>query len=208
MTLRARLFALFPTFWLLLLGVAMYRLVVSPGLLVVALLIAIAYLLPVICFRLHQWVWPLREGLSRIDAPGYSPWWGSHQFQVMYNAFPAMESALRLLPGVYSAWLRLWGSRIGRRVYWTPRVEIADRSLLEIGNDVVFGHLTACYAHLIKPRHGGMVLYVRRIQIGQRAFLGAGSRLSPGARIAEGAVLEVLTDVRVGRRIVKVDQAC
>jgi hypothetical protein len=205
MTLRARLFALFPACWLLLLCAVFLRMLIAPSFLWGALLFAVMYLLPVFCFRLHHWLWPLREGLTRIDAPGYSPWWGSHQFQMMYGAFPALESALRLLPGVYSAWLRLWGSRIGRRVHWTPRVEIADRSLLEVGDDVVFGHLTACYAHLIKPRHAGMVLYVRRIRIGARAFLGAGSRLGPGARIAEGAVLDVLTDVGVGQRVAKVE---
>jgi hypothetical protein len=204
MTFRARMFALFPACWMLLLCVVLLWLLVAPGAGQFAILIGVLYLLPVLCFRLHQWLWPVQEGLTRIDAPGYSPWWGSHQFQMMYGAFPALESALRLLPGVYSAWLRLWGSRVGRRVHWTPRVEIADRSLLDVGDDVVFGHLTACYAHLIKPRHGGMVLYVRRIRIGARAFLGAGSRLGPGARIAEGTVLDVLTDVGVGQRVTKV----
>jgi hypothetical protein len=30
-------------------------------------------------YRLHQALWPLLEGPSRIDAAGYSPWWGGHQ---------------------------------------------------------------------------------------------------------------------------------
>jgi hypothetical protein len=201
MTWRARIFALFPACWLASLLACVYALAAAPGWRTALAPLFVAYLLPVLCFRLHGLAWPLREGRSRIDAPGYSPWWGSHQFQVMYNAFPALESALRLVPGLYSAWLRLWGSRVGRRVHWTPRVEIADRSLLEIGDDVVFGHLTACYAHLIKPRRDGLLLYVRRIRIGSRVFLGAGSRLGPGASIADGTVLEILTDVGVGRRL-------
>lgn len=201
MTWRARLFGLFPALWLaLLLGCAFWLLRTGSAVAALALL-CVVYLLPVLCFRVHETLWPLREGRSRIDAPGYSPWWGGHQFQLMYNAFPALESALRLLPGVYSAWLRLWGSRIGRRVYWTPRVEIADRSLLEVGDGVVFGHLTACYAHLIKPHRGGLVLYVRRIRVGEGAFLSAGSRLGPGVRIAAGSVLPLLSDVGVGRRV-------
>ncbi|MCQ4167659.1 acyltransferase [Tahibacter harae] len=201
MTWRARLFGLFPALWLaLLLGCGFWLLRTASTAAALALLF-VAYLLPVLCFRLHEAVWPLREGRSRIDAPGYSPWWGGHQFQLMYNAFPALEAALRLLPGAYSAWLRLWGSRIGRRVYWTPRVEIADRSLLDVGDGAVFGHLTACYAHLIKPHRGGLVLYVRRIHIGHGAFLSAGSRLGPGVRIADGTVLPLLSDVGVGRRV-------
>lgn len=201
MTWRARLFGLFPALWLvLLLGCAFWLLRTASVAAALALLF-VAYLLPVLCFRMHEALWPLREGRSRIDAPGYSPWWGGHQFQLMYNAFPALESALRLLPGVYSAWLRLWGSHVGRRVYWTPRVEVADRSLLDIGDGVVFGHLTACYAHLIKPHRGGLVLYVRRIRIGDGAFLSAGSRLGPGVRIAAGTVVPLLSDVGVGRRV-------
>jgi hypothetical protein len=200
MTVRARLFALFPLLWLAATLGAATLFAAWPGGRSLLLLFAIVYLLPVPCFRLHNWCWPVREGRSRLDAPGYSPWWGSHQFQVMYNAFPALEAALRLIPGLYSAWLRLWGSRIGRRVHWTPRVEISDRGLLEVGDDVVFGHLTACYAHLIK-RRSGLMLYVRRIRIGNRVLLGAGSRLGPGARVADDVVLDVLTDVSVGRRV-------
>jgi hypothetical protein len=157
----------------------------------------------VAAFRLHEALWPLAEGPSRIDVPAYSPWWGAHQLQVMYGAFPALEAALRLVPGLYSAWLRLWGSRIGRGVHWTPLVEITDRSLLEAGDGVVFGHRVACYAHLIKRREAGLILYVRRIRIGSGVLLGAGSRLGPGARIDAGTVLPLLTDVGVGRRIRK-----
>ena len=203
MTLRARLFALFPALWLLLIVLLAYWLIVAPQPALVALLLAVIYLLPVFAFRLHNWAWPLREGVSRIDAPGYSPWWGSHQFQVMYTAVPMLEAALRIVPGLYSAWLRLWGSRVGRRVYWTPRVDISDRSLLDIGDGVVIGHLTAFYAHLIKPRGGGMILYVRGIRIGHGVFISAGSRLGPGARIADGAFLNILTDVGVGKRIAR-----
>ncbi len=138
------------------------------------------YAVPVAAYRVHEWLWPLAEGPSRIDAPGYSPWWGGHQCQVMYSAFPALEAALRLVPGLYSAWLRLWGGRVGRGVYWTPLVEITDRALIEVGDGVVFGHRVACYAHLVKPRSDGLVLYVRRIRIGDGVLLGAGSRLGPG----------------------------
>lgn len=205
MTLRARFFSLFPALWMATVLACVLLLLMLPGLPSLLLLICMTYLLPVACFRVHDAVWPLEEGRSRIDAPGYSPWWGGHQFQVMYSAFPALEAALRLVPGLYSAWLRLWGSRIGRGVYWTPRVEITDRSLLDIGDGVVFGHRVACYAHLIKRRGDALVLYVRRIRIGAGVLLGAGSRLGPGARIDDGVDVPLLTDVGVGRRVRKAD---
>ncbi len=201
MTLRARLFGLFPALWMLAVLACVVLLVMLPSLSGLLLLGFMVYLLPVLCFRVHEAVWPLAEGRSRIDAPGYSPWWGGHQFQVMYSAFPALEAALRLVPGLYSAWLRLWGSRVGRGVYWTPLVEITDRSLLEIGDGAVFGHRVACYGHLIKRRGDGMVLYVRRIRVGAGVLLGAGSRLGPGAHIDDGVDLPLLTDVGVGRRV-------
>jgi hypothetical protein len=205
MTLRARLCGLFPALWMLAVLASALLLVMLPGVATLLLVGFMVYLLPVLCFRVHDAVWPLVEGRSRIDAPGYSPWWGGHQFQVMYSAFPALEAALRLVPGLYSAWLRLWGSRVGRAVYWTPLVEITDRSLLDVGDGVVFGHRVACYGHLIKRRRDGLVLYVRRIRIGAGAMLGAGSRLGPGAHLDDGVDLPLLTDVGVGRRVRKAD---
>ncbi|MGB5473124.1 MAG: acyl transferase [Gammaproteobacteria bacterium] len=202
MTMRARLFALIPATWLSLVLLAFAFWIHAPGSALRALLwLVIVYLLPVACFRLHQLAWPMVEGKTRLDAPGYVPWWGAHQLQLMYTAFPALEAALRLFPGVYSAWLRLWGSHIGRGVYWTPCVEISDRSLLEVGDGVIFGHRSACYAHVVQRRGEGLVLYLRRIRIGQGVQLGAGSRLGPGASIAAGVVLPALTDVGVGRRV-------
>ena len=203
MTLRARLFACFPLFWLAGSGACVLYLASTPGLCSVLLLLGVLYLLPVAAYRLHEALWPLVEGPSRIDTPDYAPWWGGHQCQVMYSALPALEATLRLVPGLYSAWLRLWGSRVGCGVYWTPLVEISDRGLLEVGNGVVFGHHVACYAHLIKRREAGLVLYVRRIRIGDGVFLGAGARLGPGVFIESGVVLPIRTDVGVGRRIRK-----
>ena len=199
MTLRARALAYFPAAWMATVALALCLLALAPVAGAVLLVIAL-YGLPVACFRLHDACWPLTEGRSRLDSPGYSPWWGAHQFQVVYSAFPALEAALRLIPGLYSAWLRLWGSRIGRRVHWTPRIDISDRSLLEVGDDVVFGHLVACYSHLVTRRENGTLLYVRRIRIGDRVLLGAGCRLGPGARVASDTALPARTDIVLGRR--------
>lgn len=201
MTRRARFFALFPAAWTVLVLLALAWVAVQPGGPAVAALIFVVYLLPVACFRLHQAAWPIVEGRSWLDAPEYSPWWGSHQFQVVYSAFPALEALLRLLPGVYSAWLRLWGSRVGRRVHWTPRIEILDRSLIEVGDDVVFGHRFACSAHVITRRGGRLLLYVRRVSIGSRVLLGFACRLAPGVHIDDDVALAARTDVFLGRRI-------
>jgi acetyltransferase-like isoleucine patch superfamily enzyme len=167
----------------------------SPSLIAVLVLVAAVYALPVVTFRtLDRWR-PLREGRSRLDAPVYSPWWASHQCQALFIAVPQLEGVLQLVPGCFSLWLRLWGSRVGRAVYWTPRVEIADRSLLEVGDRVVVGHKVEIYAHSIRPTRAGLVLHVRRIVIGRDVFVGAGTRIGPGVRIADGVHVPLLSDL-------------
>ncbi|WP_051319189.1 acyltransferase [Chitinimonas koreensis] len=196
MTLRSRLFSLFPAAFLLaalaLAGWLLYR----PGPLPAAALLIHLYLLPMACYRLHGALWPIREGLSRLDLPdSYVPWWGGHMCQLPYDSFPQLEAALRLLPGVYSLWLRGWGARIGRGVYWTPLVEITDRAMLEIGDYAVIGHKAVLCAHLVSRKDSGALrLYLRRIRIGAGALVGAGSRFGPGASAAPGEQLPALTD--------------
>lgn len=154
-----------------------------------ALSLFFLYGLPVLAYRLHGWVYPLTPGISYLQGPNYSPWWGSHQFQVIYIAFPALETVLRLVPGLFSAWLRLWGSQIGKQVYWTPSLEIADRGLLSIGDGVVFGQQVGLYSHIVKPRRDNLMLYLNPITIGDHSFIGAGSYIGPGVTIAPGSFL-------------------
>jgi hypothetical protein len=162
-------------------------------------LVVILYLVPPLTFRLHRIFFPIRKSLSNLSDRKYSPWWGAHQIQLVYIAIPQLEAALRLAPGLYSAWLRLWGSKIGRRVYWTPNVEITDRHLLDIGDQVVCGHKCKFLGHAIKPSGQKMALYTRSIKVGNDVFIGAGSRIGPGAVIADGTFLPVLTDVHINQ---------
>jgi len=167
-------------------------------------LLVILYLVPPLTFQLHRIFFPIKKSLSNLSERKYSPWWGAHQIQVIYTAIPQLEAALRIVPGLYSAWLRLWGSRIGSQVYWTPNVEITDRHLLDIGARVVCGHKCKFLGHAIKPRGPEgreMALYTRTIKIGNDVFIGAGSRIGPGAMIADGIFLPVLTDVHINKVI-------
>jgi len=163
------------------------------------ILAVILYLVPPLTFRLHRAFFPIKKSLSNLSERKYSPWWGAHQIQLIYTAIPQLEATLRIVPGLYSAWLRLWGSRIGRSVYWTPNVEITDRHALDIGARVVCGHKCKFLGHAIKPSGRQMALYTRTITIGSDVFIGAGSRIGPGAVIADGAFLPVLTDVHINQ---------
>lgn len=167
----------------------------APSLVPVAALLAVLYLVPMLAFRLHQLVLPLRPGGSRLDGQSYVPWWGSHQIQLVYIAVPQLEALLRMVPGLYSLWLRGWGSKVGRRVHWTPLVEVTDRSLLAVGDGVVFGHRAVLFGHVIRHGKQGLILYVRPVTIGDGVFIGAGSAIGPGAVIRSGARLDAETRV-------------
>ncbi|MDX2097199.1 MAG: acyl transferase [Leptolyngbyaceae cyanobacterium bins.59] len=201
MTLLSLILSWFPTLVLLLVGSSLFYLCYAPGLLSLGLLFFSLYGFPLLIYQLHNFFFPVKEGMSYLLGKEYSPWWGSHQIQAIYIAFPALETALRLIPGVFSLWLRLWGSKIGQSVYWTPDISISDRNLLEIGDRVVMGYRVGIYTHVIKPRRNNLMLYVKKVKIGSHAFVGAGSRLAPGSVVQEGAYLPILTDIYPNQQI-------
>ncbi|MFN6569394.1 acyl transferase [Dendronalium sp. ChiSLP03b] len=195
MTVLSKILLFFPTLVLLLTGAAIVYLAHSPSIFSILAVLLSIYGLPVLVYRWHQWVYPVREGISYLQGKEYSPWWGSHQIQTIYIAIPALEAVLRLIPGVFSIWLRLWGAKVGRNVYWTPGLEIADRGLIEIGDRVVIGHRVGIYSHVIKPRKQDLMLYVKKVKIGNDVFVGAGSHLGPGVVIADGTFVPAATNL-------------
>jgi acetyltransferase-like isoleucine patch superfamily enzyme len=201
MTLLSTLLGLFPALIIALTIAAFLYLLSHPSLLGIMTVLGCLYGLPLLAYRLHQWYYPVQSGVSYLQGKNYNPWWGSHQLQVIYIAFPILETMLRLIPGAFSQWLRLWGAQVGRDVYWTPGLEIADRGLLEIGDRVVFGHRVGLYAHIIKPRRNNLMLYVKPIKVGSDVFIGAGSRLSAGVVIPDGTYLPAITDVHPNRTV-------
>lgn len=135
--------------------------------------IAMLYLLPPIAARLAH----VREG----KYPMHLGWWWSQQWQTLFNRFPFLDEVLRLLPSVYSLWLRLWGSHIGGLVYWAPRVAIIDRGLIDVGDNVVVGAGVRIGSHYFANGE----LLIARVRIGANAVVGAYSTLAPGAIIKE-----------------------
>lgn len=201
MTIRGRLIRVFPLLLLALGAAALIQFVRQPSLGGFLGLAFVGYLAAPLCFRVHDWFWPLREGREDLADPRqYSAWWASQQFQIVYTMIPQLEMVLRLVPGAYSAWLRLWGSRIGRGVMWTPVVEVMDRSLLDIGDRVLVGHQVAMVAHTVMPKGPRHILHVARIRVGDGAFIGGRSGLGLGARVAPGEFLAFGSHVYLNRR--------
>jgi hypothetical protein len=201
MTPLSKVLALFPSLVMALAATCVGWLVWVPGPLPALALFGTLYVFPLLAFHIHQQLFPLKDGISNLVGEGYSPWWGTHQIQLVYIAFPALEIALRLVPGVFSAWLRLWGSKVGRHVYWTPHLELGDRSMLEVGDGVVWGHRVGISGHIIKPRRGNLMLLCRRVRIGSGVFIGAGALIGPGAVISDGAFLTTGQVVRPGQKV-------
>jgi hypothetical protein len=143
----------------------------------------VLYLVPLIPGRL------LRESLRgsspkiAVGSPEFIRWWACFQCQVLFLRFPALEELLRLVPGVYSWWLRMWGSRVGKLTYWAPQTMILDRGFLEIGDQVVFGAGVRLNPHVMDSD-----LCLAPVKIGDGAMIGGYSLLTAGTEIAAGEV--------------------
>ncbi len=164
-------------------GLALVPFVGWPGR--VAAVLAGLYLLPPVATRSALATLGIREGSIPFGSRDFFVWWLSMQWQVVFCRFPALEEILRMVPGLYSAWLRLWGARIGRLTYWAPGTLILDRSFLSIGDDVVFGAGVRLNAHVIvREESGESNLLLATIKIGERALIGGYSLLTAGTEIA------------------------
>jgi hypothetical protein len=197
MTLLGRLATFFPIAHLSLIVAAIFMAIWHPGIVSFLAVVFAIYLLPPLLFRAYCLKYPARAGRWLISGNQRCDWWIAHQLQMIYAAVPAFEAFLRLIPGLYSAWLRLWGSKVGKRVYWTPLVEIIDRHMLRIGDDVIFGHRIVCTSHVVSRKENGeFVLLLRPVRIGAGTFIGALSRLGPGVKVPAKSAVPYDTEYR------------
>jgi hypothetical protein len=153
----------------------------------ITLVLTVLLILPPLLTRLVHALAPLPPGRISIESGGFLSWWATAQFQIVFNRLPMIEELLRMIPGIYSNWLRLWGSRIGRLTYWSPGTVVLDREYLDLGDDVVFGAGVRLNGHVIlRNRQGRLELAVAPIKIGSGASVGGYSLLTAGTEIAAG----------------------
>jgi len=145
---------------------------------------------------------PLNEGEFALDEPAALAWETARRLQAVYDALPFLEAVLRLLPGIYSVWLRLWGSRVGYGVVWPIQLQIDDRSLLDIGNRVVVGRDVTLSAHKRVVDDGPARMLVKRVEVRDRAVLEPGAQLEAGSHVAKGAVALAGTVLAAGETLV------
>jgi len=145
------------------------------------------YLLPATVVGVAVRVRPLARGAVAPGSAAFLWWWFTAQWQVLFARLPCLEELLRVVPGLYSLWLRIWGARVGSLVYWSPGVSITDRSLVRIGDRVVFGLGVRLNPHVMAPGPDGRQrLYLAPIQIGSDALVGGYSLVLAGCQIAGG----------------------
>lgn len=159
------------------------------------------YLLPLMIQRIVLGIYPLKEGGNYIGLAekSFSPWLFSLRVQQIYLVFPQLERLLFFLPGLYSAWLRAWGSQIGKNVFWTPGTVVNDRSLMEVGDFVIFGHNTYMSSHLLRVKNGKFFVYVRKIKIGSYSFIGAFTKMGPGTKISSGSQVQAMSNFSINQ---------
>jgi hypothetical protein len=158
------------------------------------LLVFTLYLFPPLLYRLISIFIPIKIGRMELG-PLHEPcgWMIAHRIQMIYFIFPFLERILISLPGLYSNWLRLWGSKIGSFVYWAPNVDIQDRTHLTIDEKTfVGGAVISC--HLVIPKGPErFVLNFQPIHIGSHCFISAQCNIGPGSKIQKETHLKIMT---------------
>ncbi len=203
MTIWSKVFSLFPSLHIGIILYSIYISISSPSALSFSFIFLSIYIFPLIIFRILNFFTPIKEGVSDILNDRFSPWWAGHQIQMLFISIPSLEAILRIIPGLFSLWLRCWGSKVGKRVYWTPGSVHYDRNLLRIGNGVIFGERSTTVCHVITPKDGKGLLRIKFVEIEDYAFIGAGCVLSPGVIVESGVMIKAGTDVYPMRRVTK-----
>ena len=145
------------------------------------------YLLPVLLTRLVLFVHPIRRTRIPMYSADHCVWWFTFCTQLVFLRFPFLEEALRTVPALYSLWLRLWGSKIGKLVYWTPGTIVLDRPFLRVGDHVAFGLGTKLCPHM----HVDDELLLSPVVIEDNAVTGAYSLIGPGTVLKAGEKTKV-----------------
>ena len=117
--------------------------------------IAVLYVVPAMVARLVIIFAPIPEGRIQVGTRAFFTWWALANLQMLFCRLPMLEEFLRMVPGLYSLWLRLWGAKIGRLTYWGAGLRILDRSFLRIGDDVIFGAAVRLNPHVLARNDQG-----------------------------------------------------
>ncbi|MGZ3787759.1 MAG: acyl transferase [Bacteriovorax sp.] len=194
---------LIPTMLVMLIIGVLIRLSIEQNLTWSLILLMVIYLLPPLLWRAISPFIPTTMGSSYLGShtESVNGWFVSYQIQQLYNALPILESILKIIPGVYSAWLRLWGAKIGEKINWTWQSKVIDRPFVHIGDRSVIGNEAYLFAHTIKKKEDRYLLYLKEISIGSDVVLALQNKVGPGAVIADRAFIKARVAVLPNTKI-------
>ena len=165
------------------------------------------YLVPPLLARIIIFAFGKPTGIVSVSSKTHTLWWVLFQLQLIFNRFPFLEEALRVIPGVYALWLNLWGAKVNMFSFWGPGVTVMDRYHLVIGKGVILGTGCLLSAHvLVKKPDGELFLIIDKLTIDADALIGVHSTLSPGCHIhssqgvAAQKMLKPYTEIRDGKK--------
>ena len=164
----------------------------------IAVFLGVLYLLPPVLNQILFLIFGEPSGCFSINSKPALIWYASSQLQIIFLRLPVLEEVLRMIPRGYSLWLRLWGAKIGKIVFWSPQVKIMDRPLLDIGDCAVVGFGATIASHFVKVENKKIELLVERPKVGAYAILGGLSGLSPGAEVGPGEMLPATLNLAPG----------
>ena len=148
------------------------------------------YLLPALVVRAVMAIGGRPQGLLHQDSGGFKRWWFAFQCQTVFNRLPWLEELLRLVPGLYALWIRMWGGRVSPRCYIAPGATLLDRWAVEVQTGAVLGYGCLLVAHLgTRGVDGRGMLLVAAPCVQQDAIVGGLAKLGPGATLLAGQVL-------------------
>jgi acetyltransferase-like isoleucine patch superfamily enzyme len=152
------------------------------------------YIIPLGTWRLINFLYPLKEGSTEYLAEKtFSPWLSGYRIQEIYLKLPFLERIIHFVPFLYNSWLRAWGSKVGKRVLIPPTVKIIDRASLRIGNNVYMGDEVYFSSHFIIQRNGRIFCYHKSVTIEDNCFIGAFTKLGPGATVKSGSTVKAFS---------------
>lgn len=152
-----------------------------------ALMLAWIYLLPPLVSRLSLALWGRPGGRVHADSRDYRVWWFLTQWQMVFNRLPALEELLRLVPGLYAAWIWLWGGSLSPFSFVGPGLIVTDRYLLDVRRGAVLGMKSALIGHTaVREEDGRFVVILAAPVVERDAMLSGGAAIGPGAVLRAG----------------------
>lgn len=145
-------------------------------------------LLPPLLCQTTAWLWPATGEMPASSASARL-WWWQQQLQAPFNRLTFIEEIFRLVPGLYQAWLALWGGRAHPFCFFAAGSVVTDRQSVAVGRGAVIGGGAILGGHAVLRRDGRWIIAVGTVRIGPAAVVGARCVLGPGSEIGAGEEL-------------------